>query len=141
MRFFFFLLLLNPVMARAQAGGGAVITFTDTLHDFGRIAQGASAVYCFQYKNTGSQPLIIHQCITSDPHVATYPKEPLAPGGTACIRVEMPTTGRQGPFYKSVLVESNSSGASQEGQGRRRIYIRGDILPASGPAAAPGNRN
>jgi len=79
-------LLPAAVMAFAQE---PAITFEDTSHDFGTIAEdGGNVTHEFKFTNTGDAPLMIvnasASCGCTRP---SYPKKPVAPGKTDKIKV------------------------------------------------------
>src|SRR4051812_19136463 len=58
-----------------------VMTFKDTLHDFGTMHENEVVQYEFAFTNTGKTPLIITAASAAcGCTVAEYPKEPIAPG-------------------------------------------------------------
>lgn len=100
-------------------------------HDFGKIPEGPVAEHVFEFKNTGKEPLIISNasasCGCTTPE---WPKEPILPGKKGKITVRYNTQGRQGPFTKTVYIQSNA--AMEEGKGDRyELYIRGEVTPAA----------
>lgn len=84
------------------------ITFEKTVHDYGQIYQNDNGECEFQFKNTGKEDLILTNCRSScGCTVPEWPKEPIAPGKKAVIKVKY-NTGRLGVISKSVTVESNA---------------------------------
>lgn len=78
-------------------------------HDFGTIPEGTQATYEFKFTNTGKEPLIISNVQASCG--CTTPKwsnEPIAPGKTGTITASYNSSGRPGPFTKSITVTSNA---------------------------------
>ena len=89
------------------------ITFTQELHDYGTIKQGADGSCEFKFKNTGKEPLIISNARGScGCTVPTWPKEPIMKGQTATIQVHYDTK-RVGAFTKTVTIESNAKTATK----------------------------
>jgi hypothetical protein len=83
-------------------------------HDFGTIPEGTQATYEFKFTNTGKEPLIISNVQASCG--CTTPKrsnEPIAPGKTGTITASYNSSGRPGPFTKSVTVTSNAKSATK----------------------------
>ncbi|AYA36780.1 DUF1573 domain-containing protein [Hymenobacter oligotrophus] len=99
-------LLLTALGASAQG----VLEFTQTLHDFGNVAEGSVATHEFKFKNTGNQPVVIANvqascgCTTPD-----WTKTPVMPGKTGFIRAAYNSAGRPGQFNKTVTVTSNAA--------------------------------
>lgn len=90
---------------------GAVIKFAKEVHDYGTIDQGTDGGAEFIFANEGKEPLVITNAAGScGCTVPEWPKEPLAPGQKASIKV-MYDTKRVGNFQKTVTVTSNGSEA------------------------------
>jgi hypothetical protein len=103
----------NSVFASNPASlDAAVMTFAVSSYDFGKIKAGEKVHYDFKFKNTGKTPLIVSNatascgCTTPD-----VPKEPIAPGKEAVIKVVFNSTGKMGLQDKVVTVTSNSNPA------------------------------
>jgi hypothetical protein len=78
-------------------------------HDFGTIAEGTQATFEFKFTNIGKEPLVISNVQASCG--CTTPKwtnEPIAPGKTGTITASYNSSGRPGPFTKSITVTSNA---------------------------------
>lgn len=78
-------------------------------HDFGTVPEGTQATYEFKFTNTGKEPLIISNVQASCG--CTTPKwsnEPIAPGKVGTITAAYNSSGRPGPFTKSITVTSNA---------------------------------
>ena len=126
-------LLLNTV--NAQIENGAKIDFTKETHDYGTIKYGADGACTFEFKNTGNAPLIISNAKGScGCTVPDWPKEPIAPGAKASIKVKYDTK-RPGPINKSVTISSNAVNEPS-----KIILIKGNILPAP-EGASPVNKS
>ena len=130
---------LNSATAQ-EVSNGAKIEFAKETHDFGDIKYGSDGVYNFEFKNTGSAPLILSNakgsCGCTTPF---WSKEPINPGKTGSIKVEYDTK-RPGPFNKSVTITSNASN-----EPTKIIHIKGTVgaKPETGvpvnTAGAPSN--
>lgn len=93
--------------AQAQVAG-AKIEFDKLEHDYGTIDQGANGTTEFRFTNTGTEPLIISNAKGScGCTVPEWPKEPIAPGASAAIKVKYDTK-RVGPISKTVTITSNA---------------------------------
>ena len=127
--------------AFAQPGleKGAKIEFAKEVHDYGTIKNGADGECVFVFTNTGNEPLILAnvkgscQCT-----VPEWPKEPIAPGAKAEIKVKY-NTKNPGPINKSVTITSNAIN-----EPTKVIRIKGNVLaPENGTpvneTGAPSN--
>lgn len=89
------------------------ISFETEVIDYGTIEKGSNGSREFVFTNTGKEPLIITKAVGScGCTVPTWPREPIAPGEKAVMRVKYDTQ-RVGQFNKSVTVTSNASNASK----------------------------
>jgi hypothetical protein len=116
----FICLLLCGFTASAQGE----LKFEKETHDFGKITEGVLATYEFKVTNVGNEPVVIANvqpscgCTTPD-----WTKEPILPGKTGVIKALYNSTGRPGPFHKSITVVSNSVKPSVV------IFIKGEVGP------------
>jgi hypothetical protein len=121
-----------------EVQNGAQIEFTKEVHDYGTIENGANGECTFEFKNTGNAPLIISNAKGScGCTVPSWPKEPVAPGATASIKVKYDTK-RPGAINKSVTITSNAANAPT-----KVIRIKGNVKarPTSGaPVNTSGAR-
>lgn len=87
----------------------AVISVSDTLHEFGTIRQGDVVSYAFRIQNTGSKPLIIREAAsTCGCTVPEYPKEPIRPGEYGQLKVEFNSAGKSGRQVKPIFIQANT---------------------------------
>lgn len=106
---FGFFLLALAIQVQAQESG-PVITFKENSKDFGDIIQGQQVSHTFVLTNTGKQPLIISNvAATCGCTVPSWPKEPVAPGKSAEIKVSFNSTGKVGKQNSVVRIYSNAS--------------------------------
>jgi hypothetical protein len=85
------------------------ITFEETTHDYGTIEYNGDGTYAFEFKNTGTEPLILTNVRSScGCTVPKWPREPIEIGETGKITVKY-NTKIAGKFSKSVTVYSNAS--------------------------------
>lgn len=109
---------------------GSAISFETLLIDKKDIAYGADEIFVFEFKNTGTTPLIIESvkpgcgCTTVQEEVMA----PIAPGKSSKLTFAYDTK-RTGDFYKSITVKTN---ASEE---FIILMIKGRVLP--NPDAVP----
>ncbi|MFD2245224.1 DUF1573 domain-containing protein [Pontibacter ruber] len=118
------LIVLSLLLTSFSANAQGELKFEKETHDFGTIAEGVQATYEFKVKNVGNQPVVIANvqpscgCTTPD-----WTKDPILPGKTGVIKAMYNSTGRPGPFHKSITVTSNAATPSQV------IYIKGEVGP------------
>ena len=95
-----------PFQAAAQEKIGSSIEIDKTVHNFGDILLDSGPVTCtFTLKNTGSQPVVIYNAVTSGGCTkATWTKEPIMPGKTGTISATYSNDEGPYPFDKSITV-------------------------------------
>lgn len=109
---------------KAAAEKGPQITFQETEFNFGDIQQGDKVEHIFSFKNTGTAPLILSNVLTTCGCTAPeWPKEPIAPGKTAQIKITFNSAGKMGKQNKVITVVSNANNAQE------RVALVGNILP------------
>ncbi len=101
------------------------ISFETTKHDFGKIKEdGGNVTYRFEFRNTGSEPLIITNvkasCGCTSPK---WTRKPVMPGSEGFVDVTYKPMGRPGRFSKSVSVTTNGQPTSIT------LHITGDVQP------------
>ena len=108
---------------------GPEMTFEKTTVNYGNIEQGSDPFRVFKFTNTGTEPLIIKSAKGScGCTVPTYPKEPIAPGADAEIKVRYDTK-RIGNINKSVTLQTNA--------GVKILKITGKVAAKAQPANVP----
>ena len=109
------------------------ITFEKLVHDYGEIYQGENGECEFVFKNTGKADLILTNCRSScGCTVPSWPKDPIAPGKKAVIKVKY-NTQRIGQINKTITVESNAV------NDRVVLKITGNVSPKPSEAAPENN--
>lgn len=109
------------------------ITFETLVHDYGNIMQGDNGTCEFVFKNTGKADLLLTNCRSScGCTVPEWPKDPIAPGKKASIKVKY-NTQRIGAINKSITVESNAV------NNRVVLNIKGNVSPKPVEAAPDNN--
>lgn len=94
---------------QANAMPKTKMVFDTTLHNFGTVKEGDIVKYAFKFKNTGDNPLMISKTdVSCGCTVPSFPKEPIAPGGTGELMVQFNTSGKGGVQKKNILVHSNA---------------------------------
>ena len=132
----FVALFVFVAVGYAQKG---VLKFAKETHDFGKVEQGKPVTHVFEFKNTGTDPVVINDaqasCGCTKP---TFTREPVMPGKTSSISATY-NAAAAGPFNKSVTVTSNAEA------GQVVLYLKGEVVAAGAtetaaapaPAAAP----
>ena len=119
-----------PAANAPVAATGPAISFDQTVFDFGTRNEGEMVNYTFNFKNTGTEPLILSNVQTTCGCTATeWPKEPIMPGKSAAIKATFNTTGKMGQQNKVITVISNAK------EGNTMVTIKGTVAskPAQGP--------
>ncbi len=99
-----------------------VIKFEKVIHDYGTIQQSANGDCEFKFKNTGKEPLVLSNVITScGCTTPSWPKEPIMAGKTGVIKVHY-DTNRMGAISKTVTVLSNAT------EDRVVLTIKGTVV-------------
>jgi hypothetical protein len=119
------LLAATAVNAQTPVEKGPKITFSKEVHDYGNIKYDGDPNCSFEFTNTGDEPLIISNAKGScGCTVPEWPKEPIAPGAKASIKVKYDTK-RSGPINKSVTISSNAINEPE-----KIVRIKGEVGPA-----------
>lgn len=105
----------NPLEQKNPSGPTTSIKFKDEVHDFGSVDVDTENAFAFEFKNTGTEPLIISNAKGScGCTVPNWPKTPIKPNETATIDViYRPNKGQAGmPQEKTVTVTANTEPAN-----------------------------
>ncbi len=103
---------------------GPAMSFEVTQADLGDLRQGEKAGYLFRFTNTGNQPLIIQNVIsTCGCTVPQWPKKPVMPGEKAVLKVVFDSAGKIGRQNKIITVRSNVPGPD------KKLRISAMVLP------------
>ena len=104
----------------AQKGA---MKFAKETHDFGKIEQGKPVTHVFEFKNTGTDPVVINDaqasCGCTKP---SFSREPIMPGKAGSISATF-NAASAGQFTKTVTVTSNAEG------GQTVLYLKGEVVP------------
>jgi hypothetical protein len=124
MRKFILVLMVFIAFACQNMFAQAIMNFENTSHDFGAFYENVRQSCVFKFTNTGTEPLVIHQAITScGCTVADFTKTPIQPGKTGEVSVMYDGSGKlYGPFKKTITVRSNAKPTIS------RIIILGTML-------------
>ena len=110
----FTLLVVALSSFRYKPGTGAVMTFSETKHNFGFMRQGEVVSHEFSFTNTGDAPLIISECeVACTCTTVDFPKEPVAPKATAKIKVTFDSKSAIDRQERDVIVKSNATNSPQ----------------------------
>jgi hypothetical protein len=100
------------------------VKFAETEFKFGTIKEGDIVEHIFKYKNTGPKPLIIANAWGScGCTVPDYPKEAIAPGAEAQVKVTFNSKGKRGEQHKSVTMQMNTIRHNEE------VFLSGTVTP------------
>ena len=101
-----------------------VAKFNEEKHDFGKIKQSVPAICFFEITNSSPKPLVIESASAScGCTIPEYPKEPIAPGKTAKIKVQY-NAAAMGVFTKEVYIKL--AGIDE----RKTLNITGEVVAA-----------
>ena len=118
---------VSVAVGYAQKG---VMKFAKETHDFGKVEQGKPVTYVFEFKNTGTDPIVINDatasCGCTKPN---WTKEPVMPGKTGSVSATF-NAAAAGQFTKSVTVTSNAEA------GQTTLYLKGEVVAQKEAAAA-----
>lgn len=118
--------------AQVEATGNAKFEFTEDVWDFGTIKSGDVVNHVFNFKNTGTEPLIISNAKGSCGCTApNWPKEPIAPGESGVIKVVFNSRGKSNKQNKLVTITANTT----PNQTRLRVTGNVEKAPATNAAA------
>jgi hypothetical protein len=88
---------------------GPKIKFLETQFDFGDIEQGEVVEHVFAFENTGNQPLVLSNVMTTcGCTVPAWPREPIAPGANGELKVKFNSRGKIGIQNKVITIVSNA---------------------------------
>lgn len=123
----FVALFVFVAVGYAQKG---VMKFAKETHDFGKIEQGKPVTHVFEFKNMGSDPVVINDaqasCGCTKPN---WTREPIMPGKTGTVSATF-NAAAAGQFIKTVTVTSNAEA------GQTVLYLKGEVVAQKEAAAA-----
>lgn len=110
-------------------GDFPVMTFEESMYDFGTVDEGTEVVKEFKFKNTGKSPLIVVSAKGScGCTVPTFSKDPIAPGAEGTMLVKFNTSGKPNAQTKTVTIKANTE------SGTETLTIKGNVTPKAQPA-------
>ena len=108
----------------------ASFKFAEEEFNFKTINQGDAVNHDFSFTNTGKEPLVISNAQGScGCTVPIWPKEPIAPGATAAIKVTFNSAGKMGVQDKTVTLTSNAK------QNPMVLHLKGNVEKPAGQSA------
>lgn len=106
---------------------GPKISFSEKSYNFGDITQGAKVEHVFEFENVGTEPLVLSDVRTTCGCTAPeWPREAIAPGATAKIKVVFNSAGKMGMQNKVITVMSNAVNNPE------RVKIVTNVMPPDG---------
>lgn len=116
----------------ATAGVVPEFEFAEMEHDFGTITEGDVVEHTFTFTNTGEAPLVIQNASAScGCTVPSWPKEPVAVGGTGEIQVRYNSANKKGVENKTVRITANTEPAVTT------LRIKTNVVPKEEATAGP----
>lgn len=116
------LLFIVTGFSSAIAQNVAKFEFKSEVIDYGDIEKGSDGVRVFQFKNIGTEPLIIENVYSScGCTVPSWTKEAIAPGKSGEIQVKY-DTNRVGPIRRTITIYSNAD------EPTKAVKIKGRVL-------------
>ena len=104
--------------------GAPTISFDLEEYDFGTVDEGEIVEHSFLVTNTGKSNLVITNAkATCGCTVPTWPKEPIAPGASADVKVRFNTSGKPNKQSKTVTLYTNTA------KGTETVKIKGMVTP------------
>jgi hypothetical protein len=101
------------------------ISFEEAEIDFGVVKEGELVSRTFTLKNTGTEPLILSNARGScGCTVPEWPREAIAPGETASIKVDFNTTHKPGKRSQRVTITANTDPP------QTFISLNGEVTPS-----------
>jgi Protein of unknown function (DUF1573) len=89
------------------------LVFVDSVHDFGKIKEGETVQYDFEYCNVGKQAILINDATTScGCTVPNYKKDLIAVQEKGKIEVKFNSSGKHGMQDKDIFVITNGNPSS-----------------------------
>lgn len=100
--------------ADSTNANSGVMEIENNTYEFGTVKEGAVIEHVFNFKNTGTAPVILAQvsasCGCTTPE---YTTDPVLPGKEGVIKVSFNTAGQVGVQQKIVTISSNASNPVQ----------------------------
>ncbi len=98
------------------------LSFSDTIHDFGRITEGEVLTCDFEFINSGKKDILISDAKAScGCTVPSFPQQPVRSGVKEKITVTFNSEGKTGYNEKLILVHTNGNPSIYT------LYIRAEV--------------
>lgn len=118
-----FTLMVSAQESQEPVSGARLVMVEDNF-DFGDINEGDRVEHTFEFENSGDQPLIFSNVLTTCGCTASnWPREPIAPGEMSAVTVTFNSAGKPGIQKKVITILSNAI------NNRERIYITTNVIP------------
>lgn len=120
--------LFNSAAFAQEQQNGAIFSFTETVHDFGKVPLDSPLHYSFEFTNPGNAMLIITQiqpschCVT-----ANWTRGPIMPGAKGKVDVTYAAPIDPGRFDRALLIASNAANVDPNSM-RYEIRVRGEAV-------------
>ena len=112
-----------------------IITFANTVHDYGTINKNDNGTCEFVFTNTGKEDLVLTNVYSScGCTIPSWPTAPIPKKKSAVIKVQY-ATERVGPINKTITVESNAS------NGKIVLKIKGTVTDTPKDAVPTNTQN
>jgi hypothetical protein len=99
------------------------VQWLDSAQNFGKVVEGEKVTILFNFKNTGTNPLIIEDVSAScGCTIPEKPEAPIAPGEKGVIKAEFNSEKRVGPASKDLIVTCNTAA------GTHTLHFEGEVL-------------
>jgi Protein of unknown function (DUF1573) len=88
-----------------------ILSFSQRVFDFGRIAGGEAIEHMYTFTNTGKKPLVIHRALggcCDDCVTMAWPKQPVQPGERGEIKIKLKNTDQVGAQHHVIVVSANT---------------------------------
>jgi hypothetical protein len=101
-----------------------ILSFKDTLFEFGTILEGEIIDRVYEFENTGKVPLVLTRVEPSCGCTIAkdWPRDPIAPGESGKISISFDSNQRIGIQNKSITVIANTYPSST------MLYLKGNII-------------
>jgi hypothetical protein len=111
---------------------GPVLSFDNIVHDFGIIPYNGPGSHIYVITNTGTEPLIIYNCIKGCGCTdVEWTKEPIFPGKKGMVKATY-NTKKIGEFSRGVDVYSNDPAMQKV-----NLRLKGSVIVMPGGEAPP----
>ena len=118
----FFAIIIIALSSAPGFGQVAEFSIKEPVHKFPKTREGEVLEHTFTIKNTGTAPLIITgYSVACSCTKVDFPKEPIAPGKTASIKVTFDSNGKA--FYQDRVIILNTNTKRKSEKLRFKVYV------------------